>query len=114
MLSLNFRIKRLELNFKENLIKSIERVSLPESFISILRARNKFLLLLPENFVSPKFRQKINKNIESDPFYNYYLKIINYRDTTEDSSPKTDLITQLKSQLPENQCEIENYLQSLQ
>jgi len=109
------RIKRLELNSRRNLVKSDKRVFLSESFISALRIKAKFLFYLPENFNSQKFPRVVTSNIEFDSFYNYYLEAIKNKDTTEGSSLKSiDLITQLKSQLPENQCEIESYLQALQ
>jgi len=108
-------IKRLELNSRRNLVKSDIRVFLPESFISALRVKAKFLFYLPENFTSQKFPRIVTSTIEFDSFYNYYLETIKNKNTIENPSLKSiDLITQLKSQLPENHCEIESYLQALQ
>lgn len=109
------RIKRLELNSRHIFVKSEKRVFFPESFISALKAKAKFLFYLPENFISQKFLRIVTSNIEFDSFYNYYLEIIKNKDTIENPSLNSiDLITQLRSQLPENQCEIESYLQTLQ
>lgn len=107
--------KKLKANSNPNYVKSDRRVFLSENFISALTIKAKFLFYLPENFTSQKFCQPITTNVEFDSFYNYYLEIIKYKDIIESpSSELANLITQLKSQLPENQCEIENYLQTLQ
>jgi len=56
------RIKRLELNSKHIFVKSEKKVFLPESFISALKAKAKFLFYLPENFISQKFYFTISSN----------------------------------------------------
>lgn len=109
------RIRRQALIFKNIRVKSDKRVAFFKKFLFLLKAKAKFLFTLTENFISQKFRQEPNTNIELDPFYCYYLKIINYKSTIESHTSKaTDLAAKLKSQQLKNPSEIENYLQNLQ